>query len=332
MLILLWIAFIVVVLVLMALDLGLLHREAHVIGIREAMVRTGGWVGLALAFNVLVYFMYQYNWLDVGQHMTDADGKDIIISGKQAAMEFFTGYLFEQTLSMDNMMVFAMIFVYFRVPLAQQHRVLFWGVLGAFVLRGLMIAAGAALIDRFEWVVYIFGALLIYTAIKMLLSNSDDIHPDRNLMVRAARRLYPVTPEFHGSDFFVVGQGGGKRAMTPLFLALILVSTADAVFAIDSIPAIFGITHDPFIVFTSNVFAVLGLRSLYFALAGMIEKFRYLKPSLIVLLGFIGMTMMLTHYVHVSTPISLGIIVAILGGGILASIVMDRRAVSEATK
>jgi tellurite resistance protein TerC len=323
MLMLLWIAFIVVVLVLMALDLGVLHREAHVIGIREALIRTAGWVSLALCFNVLVYFMYKHNWFDVARHMTGPDGEPITISGRAAAIDFFTGYIVEQSLSMDNMMVFALIFAYFRVPLAQQHRVLFWGVLGAFVLRGLMIAAGAALIHRFEWIVYVFGALLIITAVKMMLSDSEGIHPERNIAVRMARWLYPVTTEFHGSLFFV--QQEGRRAVTPLFLALILVSTADAIFAIDSIPAIFAITRDPFIVFTSNVFAVLGLRSLYFALAGMIEKFRYLKISLILLLAFVGAKMMLSHFYQISTLYSLAIILGFLAVGVLASLVADVR-------
>lgn len=324
---LLWIAFIIIMLGLMALDLGALHGSPHVIGIREAMIRTAGWVSLALAFNVLVYFMYRYNWLDIGQHLTDGQGRDVVFSGKQAAIDFFTGYIVEQSLSMDNMMVFALIFSYFKVPLDQQHRVLFWGVLGAFILRGLMIAAGTALIHRFEWITYIFGALLLYTAIKMMLASSDDIHPERNPMVRLARRFYPVTTEFRGSLFFLTNEG--RRTMTPLFLALILVSTADAVFAIDSIPAIFAITRDPFIVFTSNVFAVLGLRSLYFALAGMIEKFRYLKPSLIFLLGFIGVKMMISHFYEIKTLPSLAIIGGILGIGVAASMVAERRSPAQ---
>lgn len=321
MIVVLWIAFIIIVLALMALDLGVLHRKAHVIGVREALIRVGGWVSLALAFNVLVYFMYEHNWLNVARHMVDDNGNLITTRGRDAAVNYFTGYVVEQSLSMDNMMVFALILAYFRVPLAQQHRVLFWGVLGAFVLRGVMIAAGAALIHRFEWVVYIFGALLILTAVKMLISNSEEIHPERNLAVRLARAFYPVTTEFHGSDFLVLHKG--RKTLTPLALALILVSTADAVFAIDSIPAIFAITRDPFIVFTSNVFAVLGLRSLYFALAGMIEKFRYLKPSLIFLLGFIGVKMLLSHYFVIPTLPSLAIIGGILAIGVLASLYSD---------
>jgi tellurite resistance protein TerC len=338
---LLWIGFIIVVLVLMALDLGLIGRKAHVIGMREALLRVAGWVTLAMAFNVLVYFMYENDWLHVASHMRDDQGNLMQFSGRKAAIDFFTGYLVEQSLSIDNMMVIAMIFAYFRVPQQHQHRILFWGVLGAFVLRGVMIGLGAALIHRFEWVIYIFGALLLITAVKMLITNVEEIHPERNLAVRLARRLYPVTTEFHGGRFFVhinggadhaagggpatAGSGHGRKAMTPLFLALILVETSDVMFAIDSIPAIFAITRDPFIVFTSNIFAVLGLRSLYFALAGMIDRFRYLKPSLVFLLAFIGVKMLLSHVYEIPTVPSLAIIGAILAIGIVASVLADRR-------
>lgn len=321
--ILLWIGFIVVVVVLMALDLGLLHREAHAIGIREALIRTGGWVALALAFNLLVYFIYEHDWLNIAWFLKDEAGRLPPNAGRVAATEFVTGYIVEQSLSMDNMMVFALIFAYFKVPLAQQHRVLFWGVVGAFLLRGMMIAAGAALIHQFEWITYVFGALLLVTAVRLIIVSEGDIHPERSLAVVLARKVYPVTTDFHGSLFFV--SHGGRKAMTPLFLALLLVSTADAVFAIDSIPAIFAITRDPFIVFTSNVFAVLGLRSLYFALAGMLDRFRYLKPSLIFLLAFIGVKMMVSHYYTIDTLPSLAIIAGILGVGVISSLIAEVR-------
>jgi tellurite resistance protein TerC len=219
---------------------------------------------------------------------------------------------------MDNLFVIALIFTYFGIPPALQHRVLYWGILGALILRGLMIVAGAALIARFEWVIYIFGGLLLITALRLLRAGSEKVDPDRNLLVRAARRLYPVTSEFHGHHFFVKVEG--IRTATPLFVALVAVESTDLLFAFDSIPAIFAITRDPFLVFTSNVFAVLGLRSLYFALAGMVERFHYLKPALVTVLAFIGVKMLLSHHLRIPTGISLTFIASILAVGVGASL------------
>lgn len=319
--------FIVLILGFIALDLGLIGRKVHVIGVREALLRTVGWMSLAFGFNVLVYFMYENHWLGIGQHMRDAAGNVITVPGSLAAEQFFTGYLLEYSLSMDNMFVIATIFAYFNIPLIHQHRVLFWGIMGALILRGVMIGLGVVIVAKFSWVLYIFGALLIVTALKMAFSKSEEIHPERNLMVRLARRMYPVTTAFEGTHFFTnITSADGKvvRAMTPLFLALILVETSDVMFAVDSIPAIFIITQDPFIIFTSNVFAICGLRSLYFALAGLMDKFRYLKASLVFLLAYIGVKMLISHWVHIPTRMTLIIVVSALGIGVAASLIADR--------
>jgi len=310
--IIVWIAFIGLVLGFLALDLGVFHRRPHAISIKEAMAWTAFWVALALVFNGLVFLLYEHHWLDFGTSMRQE------LEGSEAALKFFTGYVVEKSLSVDNIFVIAMIFAYFGVPLTYQHRVLFWGILGALVLRGAMIAAGAALIARFSWTVYLFGALLLITAAKLLITRHDNLVPERNLLVRWARKMYPVSSDFVGSRFFTVVDG--KRAITPLFLALLVVESSDAVFAVDSIPAIFAVTRDSFIVFTSNVFAILGLRSLYFAVAGMIARFRFLKMSLVFLLAFIGVKMLLAHHHPIPTAVSLAVIVGILSVGIIASV------------
>ena len=311
-----WIGFLVFVLVMVALDLGVFHRKARTPTIPEALAWTAVWIVLALAFNVLVFFLYEQNW---GGGTTVATGH---LAGREAAIQFFTGYLVEKSLSIDNIFVIAMIFAFFRVPLAEQHRVLFWGILGAVVLRGFMIAIGSVLIERFDWVVYVFGGLLILSAVKMLVVRHDNIDPGRNILVRLTRRLYPVSDHFDGGRFFTTV--GGRKAATPLFLALVLVETSDVMFAADSIPAIFAVTRDPFLVFTSNVFAILGLRSLYFALAGLMEKFRYLKMSLVFVLAYVGVKMMLSHHRPIPNLVSLAIIGGILAVGVLASIVATR--------
>lgn len=307
---LVWIGFLLLIAVVVTLDLGIFHKKAHVVTLPEALGWTAIWVTLALLFNVAIYYLYEFNpsgWdLDTNQ-----------LSGAEAALQYFTGYLVEKSLSVDNIFVIAMVFAHFHVPLAQQHRVLFWGILGAVILRGIMIFGGVVLIERFDWVVYPLGALLIFSAANMLVMRPDNDKLEENAVVRLARRMFPVTTEFHGSRFFV--QHNGVRMATPLFLALIFVETSDVMFAIDSIPAIFAITRDPFIVFTSNVFAILGLRSLYFVLAGLMEKFRYLKMSLVFLLAFIGVKMILIHHHPISNLVSLAIIAGILSVGILAS-------------
>lgn len=313
----LWVGFIVVILALLALDLGVFHRKQHVIGIREALGWSAFWISLALVFNVGVYFMYEHHLLGIGVEIGH------YTSGRKAALDFLAGYLIEKSLSLDNIFVIALIFSYFGVPRVYQHRVLFWGVLGALIMRGVMIAAGVALISRFDWIVYVFGALLILTAIKMAVTHADNVHPENNPLVRLARRIYPVSPGFEGQRFFT--RIDGRRAITPMFLVLLVIESSDLLFAVDSIPAIFAITYDPFIVFTSNVFAILGLRSLYFALEGMLHRFRYVKASLVVLLAFVGVKMLLSHHYPIPTPISLGAIAAILTVGIGASLLATPR-------
>lgn len=310
----LWIGFIALVLALLALDLGVFNRKTHVVSMGEALAWTAFWVALALSFNVGVYFLYEHNLLGIG-----GPGLGSALQGRQAALNFFTGYLVEKSLSLDNIFVIALIFTYFKVPLQYQHRMLFWGILGALIMRGAMIALGAAMITRFEWIVYVFGAFLIMTAVKMLIARHDNLEPGKNPVVRLATRFFPVTPDFEGERFF--SQMNGQRAITPLFLALLMVETSDVLFAVDSIPAIFAITTDPFLVFTSNIFAILGLRSLYFALAAMMEKFRYIKMSLVFLLAFIGVKMLLTHHIPISNSVSLAVIAGILSVGLLASFV-----------
>jgi tellurite resistance protein TerC len=312
--ILIWLAFLFFVVAVVLLDLGVFHRKARVVTLPEALAWTFVWVALALAFNVFVYFLYAENWLGW------LNGQANPLTGRQAAIQFLTGYILEKSLSVDNIFVIAMIFAYFSVPLVEQHRLLFWGILGAVVLRGVMIALGAAAIDRFDWIVYVFGILLIGSAAKMMVVRHDNLNPERNVLVRLVRRIYPVAGEFAGSKFFVLESG--RRAATPLFLALILVESSDVMFAIDSIPAIFAITRDPFLVFTSNIFAILGLRSLYFALAGLMERFRYLKMSLVFLLAYVGVKMLLSHHYPIPNTASLAIIGGILAVGILASLVV----------
>lgn len=313
----LWIGFVALVLALLALDLGVFHRKTHALTISEAAVWTTVWVILSLLFNVGVYWLYEHHFLGIGQ----AVGHEL--SGGQAALQFFTGYVVEKSLSLDNIFVIALIFSYFRVPAQFQHRVLFWGILGALIMRGAMIAAGTMLIHRFAWITYVFGMLLIVTAIKLLVVRHDNLEPDRNLLVRLARRVYRISTELDGQKFFT--RVAGERAVTPLLLVLLVVESTDVLFAVDSIPAIFAITRDPFIVFTSNVFAMLGLRSLYFVLAGVMDRFRYLKTSLVFLLAFVGVKMLLVHHYPIPTLVSLGIISGILSVGVLASILAGHR-------
>jgi tellurite resistance protein TerC len=308
----LWGGFIAIVLVMLALDLGVFHKEDHEVSTREALTWTGIWIGCSLVFNVAVYFIYENHWLGVSG-----------APGKTAAVEFLTGYLIEKSLSLDNIFVIALIFTYFRVPGIYQHRVLFWGVLGALLMRGVMIGAGAALIKNFQWMVYVFGGFLIITAIRMLFSKEENIDPNNNVLVKLVKRFFLVSPQLDGHNFLT--RIDGKRAITPLFLVLIVVESSDVLFAVDSIPAIFAVTEDPFIVFTSNIFAILGLRSLYFALASLLDKFRYLKQSLVFVLAYVGAKMCLSHTYHVPAGFSLGIILSILGVGVIASIAARKK-------
>ena len=238
-------------------------------------------------------------------------------------MKYFTGYIIEKSLSLDNIFVIALIFSFFKVPAMYQHRVLFWGILGALVMRGLMIFAGTMLIQKFSWMIYVFGALLVITAIKMLVSRHDNLEPEKNIVVKFARKFFPVSKSFEGPKFFT--RVNGAKAITPLLLVLLIIESTDVMFAIDSIPAIFAVTTDPFIVFTSNVFAILGLRSLYFALAAMMDKFRYLKISLVFVLAYVGVKMMLSHTMPIPTLVSLTIIITMLFVGLVASIIAGKK-------
>ena len=306
-----WVVFVLLVFALLALDLGVLRRDSRAVRVREALAWTAFYVSLGLAFNVLVYFLYEHHLWGVGTHFGHA------LDGRSAALQFFAGYLLEYSLSLDNVFVIALIFAHFRIPLAYQHRVLFWGVLGALLLRGVMIGLGAALIARFAWIVYVFGVILILTAVRLLMAGQEELDPDRHFVVRIAHRLYPVTTDLHGQRFFI--EVAGRRAVTPLFLVLLMVESSDVLFAVDSIPAIFAVTQDPFLVFTSNVFAILGLRSLYFAIAPLMDRFRYLKLSLVFILAFVGVKMILAHIEPIPIDVSLWVIIGILSLGVLAS-------------
>ena len=308
---LLWVGFVTLVLILLALDLGVFNRHPHEPTVAEALAWSAFWVCLALAFNALVYFLYENNWVGAGMAFP------VDVSGKDAALEFFAGYVLEKSLSLDNIFVIALIFSHFGVPLKYQHRVLFWGVLGALIMRGIMIAAGAAMITHFAWTTYVFGAILLITAARMMMVRHDNIAPERSPLVRLARRVYPVTDGMREERFIV--REGERMAVTPLFLVLLMVEGTDVVFAVDSIPAVFAVTTDPFLVYTSNVFAILGLRSLYFALAPLLSYFRFLKASLVVVLAFVGVKMLVAHHHPVPVAVSLTVILGLLGAGVVAS-------------
>jgi tellurite resistance protein TerC len=291
-----WVAFTAFVVAMLALDLGVFHRKAHAVQLREALAWSAVWIGLALAFNIGVYFWF----------------------GADRALEFLTAYLIEESLSVDNLFVFMVIFSYFGVPAALQHRVLFWGIASAIVLRIAFILAGAALLQRFHWVMYLFGAFLVFTGIKLLARRGAEMHPERNPVLRVARRILPTVSEYRGPRFTVVENG--RRYATPLLMVLLVIEATDVVFAVDSIPAVFAVTDDPFIVFTSNIFAVLGLRSLYFALAGIMDRFHYLKVGLGLVLAFVGIKMLVADLFKVPILVSLGVIGSLLLGSIIASI------------
>jgi len=303
-----WIGFFAVYIGLLALDLVILHREARVMHVRQALGWTAVWIAVALAFGGLVFGVYEYNWL----------GWERPGSGQEALIQYVSGYLLEWSLSVDNIFVMALIFTYMKIPPALQYRVLFWGIVGAIVLRGAMIALGAALIQSFEWMFYVFGAILLLSAARMLRSDEEAYDPSNSPLMRLARKIYPVTDRLDGEKFFT--RVDGRWFATPLFVTLLFVDFADVVFAVDSIPAIFAVTQDSFLVLTSNAFAILGLRSLYFAIAGMMALFRYLKLSLVFILGFIAIKLMLHHHVVISNAASLGVIVGMLGIGVAASV------------
>ena len=300
-----WIAFFTFVALLLALDLFVLNREDHVPRTREALAQTSLWVALGLGFSGVVYLLYAN---DIPAVETEP---------RRAVITYLTGYLVELSLSMDNVFVIALIFSFFRVPAEYQHRVLFWGILGAFVFRLAMIFAGVWLLEQFDWMFYVFGALLLFSAYKMV-RGGEEVHPSENPVIRLAKRLMPVTKDYHGHDFFV--RRRGITAATPLFIALLMVETTDVIFAVDSIPAILGITTDSFLVFSSNILALLGLRSLYFVLSSMIDKFAYLKYSLALILVFVGVKMLLHGTLHLPDWVSLVVIFVLLVGGVVLSL------------
>jgi tellurite resistance protein TerC len=299
-LILFWILFNLFVLTMLALDLVVFHRRAHTVKFREALMWSGLWIGLAAVFAIVVYCWH----------------------GRGASLQFITGYVIELSLSIDNLFVFLLIFRYFRVPSPHQHKVLFWGILGALLMRAVFILVGVGLIRKFEWIIYIFGALLVYSGIRLFRQEEAEIHPERNPVLRIFRRWMPVTKDYVGDRFFVRQPG---LYATPLLVVLVVVETTDVVFAVDSIPAVLAITLNPFIVYTSNVFAILGLRSMYFALAGMMELFHYLHYGLALVLVFVGGKMLVSHYVEIPTELALGIVALILLISVLASLIHPRK-------
>src|SRR4030095_9340132 len=299
-----------------ALDLGVSHREARAQTAGEAALWSLIWVSTAIAFNLFVYFAYENHWLGIGF----VNGVEM--EGGQAALEFFTAWGVEDSLSLDNIFVIATVLAYFRIPAESQHRLLYWGVLGALVMRFVFIISGLALVQRFAWTTYVFGAVLIVTALKMLTQKQEELHPERNGLVRLFQRFMPLKCEFHGPAFFVRVPDGWHA--TPMFVALLVVESSDLLFAIDSLPAVIAVTADPFIAFSSNAFAILGLRSLYFVMAPMIERFRYMRQSLVFLLAFIGVKMLLTHHLEIPITVSLGFITGILSVGVLASLLDGR--------
>ena len=328
-----WLGFAAFILFLLALDLGVFHRKAHIVSPREGLAWSVVWATLSLTFAGFIYFAYDNQWFGLGTipdpvDRSAANPLGTVNDGSSAVVKYLTGYVVEQSLSVDNMFVIAMLFRFFAVPAAYQHRLLFWGILGALTLRGAMIAVGAALVSQFTWILYIFGAFLILTAGKMLFMDVEDGDPSNNVVVRLTRRLFPVTKRYYGQKFVLWRHG--KLILTPLALALVMVETTDVIFAVDSIPAIFAITADPFLVFASNAFAILGLRSLYFVLAGALMTFRYLKVSLAIVLAMVG-TKMLAHdwlkealgdYFNLYV---LAAILLILTSGVLASLLATRR-------
>ena len=346
-----WIAFLSFVILMLALDLGVFHRKARVVSVKEALAWSSVWILMGLSFAVFVWFAYEGHWFGLGIVADAVDG--LVNDGPTAAEKYLTGYIVEKSLSVDNIFVIAMIFSSFAVPPIYQHRVLFWGIFGALVMRGVMIALGAKLIAEFHWVLYLFAVFLILTAIKMLFLKSEHADPNTNIIVRFTRHILPVTARFHSEHFIVRADTPasyesevpgapampdevvekaqpGTLLLTPLGLALVMVETTDLIFAVDSIPAVFAITADPFLVFTSNVFAILGLRSLYFALAGMVKKFRYLKAALSFVLLVVGIKMLLAEWLKLALGkyfnlYLLIVVFVILAVGIACSLIAARR-------
>jgi tellurite resistance protein TerC len=307
----LWVGFNLFVLLMLALDLGVFHRKAHAVSTKEALTWSIVWISLSLVFNAVIYFFW------------DRMVPNSSYTNAEAALSFLTGYLIEKSLSVDNIFVFILIFSFFAVPDAYQHRVLFWGILGALVMRGILIAVGAALLEQFHWIIYVFGAFLIYTGIRMARHQDEELRPQDNPVVKFFRRFMPVTEDFVDDKFFV--RRAGVLFATPLFLILLIVESTDLVFAVDSIPAIFAVTRDPFLVYTSNVCAILGLRALYFLLAGVMDQFQYLKLGLSVVLTFIGVKMVIVDLYHIPVGASLGVVASVLIISIVASLWKTKR-------
>lgn len=313
---LIWGLFIAFIVICLALDLGIFNKHDHVIKSKEAGIWTAVWFTIAMAFSGIIYWLFSAELID------NPTG----IAPDTAVLKYITGYLIELSLSIDNVFVIAVIFSSFAIPPKYQHRVLFWGILGAIIFRALMIVFGVALINKFEWIIYVFGAFLLFTAFKMLKSD-DDYDPKGSAVYKAVKKLFSVTTTIEGHAFFLVENG--KRAATPLFLALIVIELTDILFALDSIPAILAITADPFIVFSSNILAILGLRSMYFLISRMLQKFRYINYSLVVILAFVGLKMIFSHMIEVPEWVSLAVIVVSLAGGIVASMYIDGGAVPD---
>jgi tellurite resistance protein TerC len=308
-----WIVFIVFVLIFLALDLGVFHKNDHVIKSKEAGIWTAIWVTVAFSFSGVIYWLFNAGLIDNPTGLTP----------NTAVLKYITGYLIELSLSVDNVFVIAVIFGAFKIPPLYQHRVLFWGILGAIVFRALMILFGVALITKFEWIIYIFGIFLLYTAFKLLKGDENDFDPKNSFVFKQIKKIYPITATIHGHSFFV--RKMGVNAATPLFVALIVIEITDILFALDSIPAILSITADPFIVFSSNILAILGLRSMYFLISRMLAKFRYINYSLVVILAFVGLKMLFSHYLELPEWVSLTVISVALASGVLASMLIKER-------
>ncbi len=312
-----WILFIVLITIFLALDLGVFHKNDHVIKTKEAGIWTAIWITVALSFSGVIYWLFSNGLVDNPTGLTP----------NNAVLKYITGYLIELSLSIDNVFVIAVIFTSFKIPAMYQHRVLFWGILGAIIFRGLMILFGVALITRFEWIIYVFGVFLLFTAFKMLKGEEPHFEPKNSFVFRQIKKIYPITSAMHGHDFFIKRMG--VTAATPLFVALIIIELTDVLFALDSIPAILAITADPFIVFSSNILAILGLRSMYFLISRMLEKFRYINYSLVIILAFVGLKMLFSHYIELPEWVSLTVISVALLGGVLASLMIPDKTVDQ---
>ncbi len=308
-----WILFLALVTVFLALDLGVFNKEDHVIKSKEAGIWTTVWVTIALSFSGVIYWLFSSGMVENPTGLTP----------NNAVLKYITGYLIELSLSIDNVFVIAVIFSSFKIPAIYQHRVLFWGILGAIVFRGLTILFGVALITKFEWIIYVFGVFLLWTAFKMLKSEDDDFDPKNSFVFRQVKKIYPITGTIHGNQFFIKKMG--VTMATPLFIALIIIELTDILFALDSIPAILAITADPFIVFSSNILAILGLRSMYFLVSRMLEKFRFINYSLVVILAFVGLKMLFSHQIELPEWLSLAVISVSLILGIVASLVIKEK-------